>query len=143
MDRKLDDIIAFADIGEFIDVPIRSYSSGMQVRLGFSVAVHVEPEIILVDEVLAVGDYSFQLKCLDRIRQMQQAGITILFVSHNFEDVKNLCTQVMWMDEGRLQAQGDVGEVLERMSERYGWDGKKQKIASENEAISEFDRAII
>jgi ABC-type polysaccharide/polyol phosphate transport system ATPase subunit len=143
MNRKLDDIIAFADIGEFIDVPIRSYSSGMQVRLGFSVAVHVEPEIILVDEVLAVGDYSFQLKCLDRIRQMQQDGVTILFVSHNFEDVKSLCTQVMWMDEGQLQAQGDVGEILGQMSERYGWDGKEQKIVSEDEAISEFNQIIV
>jgi len=123
MRKKLDDIIAFADIGEFIDVPIRSYSSGMQVRLGFSVAVHVEPEIILVDEVLAVGDYSFQRKCLERIRQMQGEGVTILFVSHDFEAVKELCNQAIWMDEGRLQAQGQVDEVLKLMEKRYGWDG--------------------
>jgi lipopolysaccharide transport system ATP-binding protein len=136
MNKKLDDIIAFADIGEFIDVPIRGYSSGMQVRLGFSVAVHVEPEIILVDEVLAVGDYSFQLKCLDRIRQMQREGVTILFVSHNFEDVKKLCTQAIWMNEGQLQARGAVDEILEQMKEWYGWDGEEQKIAPMSEAIS-------
>jgi ABC-type polysaccharide/polyol phosphate transport system ATPase subunit len=124
MRRKLDDIIGFADIGDFIDVPIRNYSSGMQVRLGFSVAVHVEPEIILVDEVLAVGDYSFQLKCLDRIRQMQQAGVTILFVSHDFGAVQNLCTKGIWLHEGRLQAQGKVGEVLKQMRTWYGWDGE-------------------
>jgi len=139
MNQKLADIIAFADIGEFIDVPIRNYSSGMQVRLGFSVAVHVEPEIILVDEVLAVGDYSFQLKCLERIRQMQQAGVTILFVSHDFEAVRRLCTQVIWLNEGRLQAQGDVGEVLGQMRERYGWDGNT-KVASTGEATSQLDK---
>jgi ABC-type polysaccharide/polyol phosphate transport system ATPase subunit len=122
---KLDDIIAFADIGEFIDVPIRSYSSGMQVRLGFSVAVHVEPEIILVDEVLAVGDYNFQRKCLERIRQMQAEGVTILFVSHDFEAVRELCTQALWLDEGRLQAQGEVAGVLRLMRERYGWEGEE------------------
>jgi len=139
MNKKLDDIIAFADIGEFIDVPIRGYSSGMQVRLGFSVAVHVEPEIILVDEVLAVGDYSFQLKCLDRIRQLQREGVTILFVSHNFDDVKKLCTQAIWMDEGHLKAQGEVNGILGQMQEWYGWDGEQLKIAPDDEAISESD----
>ena len=89
MTKKLDAIIDFADIGEFIDVPIRNYSSGMQMRLGFSVAVHVEPQIILVDEVLAVGDYNFQLKCLNKIREMQKQGVTILFVSHDFEEYSN------------------------------------------------------
>lgn len=139
MNKKLDDIIAFADIGEFIDVPIRGYSSGMQVRLGFSVAVHVEPEIILVDEVLAVGDYSFQLKCLDRIRQLQREGVTILFVSHNFDDVKKLCTQAIWVDAGQLKAQGEVNEILGQMQEYYGWDGEQLKIAPNDEAISESD----
>ncbi len=124
MKKKLADIIAFADIGDFIDVPIRSYSSGMQVRLGFSVAVHVEPEIILVDEVLAVGDYSFQLKCLERIRQMQEQGVTILFVSHDFEAVQNLCDRALWLEEGILQGQGDVAEILDKMKERYRWDGQ-------------------
>jgi len=129
--KKLDDIIAFADIGEFIDVPIRSYSSGMQVRLGFSVAVHVEPEIILVDEVLAVGDYNFQRKCLERIRQMQEEGVTILFVSHDFEAVRELCNQAIWMDEGHLQAQGEVADVLGLMRERYGWEGEESVLAAD------------
>ncbi len=122
MNRKLDDIIAFADVGEFIDVPIRNYSSGMQMRLGFSVAVHVEPEIILVDEVLAVGDYNFQLKCLERIRQMQEQGVTIFFVSHDFREVQNLCDRALWLEEGALQAQGDVAEILDEMKVRYHWD---------------------
>jgi len=121
MNKKLDDIIAFADIGEFIDVPVRNYSSGMQVRLGFSVAVHVDPEIILVDEVLAVGDHSFQLKCLDRIHQMQQNGVSILFVSHNFEDVKRVCNHAIWIDDGTLRAQGTINEIFGLMNDQYKW----------------------
>lgn len=139
MKQKLDSIIEFADIGEFIDVPIHNYSSGMQMRLGFSVAVHVEPEIILVDEVLAVGDYSFQLKCLERIRQMQQERVTILFVSHDFEAVRRLCTRALWLDEGRLCAQGEVDEVLGQMRERYRWDGK-QGVVPGNGTVSELDQ---
>ena len=142
MRQKLDDIIAFADIGEFIDVPIRSYSSGMQVRLGFSVAVHVEPEIILVDEVLAVGDYNFQRKCLDKIREMQGEGVTILFVSHDFEAVKSLCNQAIWMDEGRLQAQGEVDEVLGVMRERYAWD-EEESVLVADKSMPAMNRLVI
>jgi lipopolysaccharide transport system ATP-binding protein len=142
MKQKLDSIIEFADIGEFIDVPIHNYSSGMQMRLGFSVAVHVEPEIILVDEVLAVGDYSFQLKCLERIRQMQQERVTILFVSHDFEAVRRLCTRALWLDEGRLCAQGEVDEVLGQMRERYRWDGDG-RITAENKTVSELREVVI
>lgn len=122
MRKKLDSIVEFAGIGDFIDVPIRNYSSGMQMRLGFSVAVHVEPEIILVDEVLAVGDYSFQLKCLERIRQMQRAGVTILIVSHDFETVQDLCTRAIWLDSGEMYGDGEVTEILDQMKERYQWD---------------------
>jgi ABC-type polysaccharide/polyol phosphate transport system ATPase subunit len=139
MRRKFDDIVDFAGIGEFIDVPVRSYSSGMQMRLGFAVAIHVEPEIILVDEVLAVGDYSFQLKCLERIRQLQMQGVTILFVSHDFEAVESLCTRAIWLEEGRLQAQGEVTDILAAMKDRYHWDGK-QKLTSVKKAISELDK---
>jgi ABC-type polysaccharide/polyol phosphate transport system ATPase subunit len=142
MDRKFDDIVDFAGIGEFIDAPVRSYSSGMQMRLGFSVAIHVEPEIILVDEVLAVGDYSFQLKCLERIRQLQQQGVTILFVSHDFEAVESLCNRAIWLEQGRLQADGHVVEILAEMRARYHWDSK-QKITSVREAISELDELMV
>jgi len=121
--KKVDSIIEFAGIGDFIDVPIRNYSSGMQMRLGFSVAVHVEPELILVDEVLAVGDYTFQLKCLERIRQMQQEGVTILFVSHDFRAVRDLCTRALWLEDGHLQGDGPVSEILRQMKDRYHWDG--------------------
>jgi len=130
MRRRLDSIIEFADIGEFIDVPIRNYSSGMQMRLGFSVAVHVDPEIILVDEVLAVGDYSFQQKCLRRIGQMQQEGVTILFVSHDFQAVERLCSRAVWLEQGRVQADGDTAEVLARMRRRYGWEGNGDAVGT-------------
>lgn len=138
MNQKLDSIIEFADIGEFIDVPIRNYSSGMQMRLGFSVAVHVEPEIILVDEVLAVGDYSFQLKCLDKIRQMQREGVTILFVSHDFEAAERLCSRALWLDNGYLQAEGEVPDILDQMRRRYRWDGRRPLVVEQNENVPEL-----
>jgi ABC-type polysaccharide/polyol phosphate transport system ATPase subunit len=131
MKQKLDSIIAFADIGDFIDVPIRNYSSGMQMRLGFSVAVHVEPQIILVDEVLAVGDYNFQLKCLEQIKQLQEQGVTILFVSHDFKAVQDLCTRALWLENGVLRADGHVAAVLEEMKERYHWDGHKVSVSDQ------------
>jgi ABC-type polysaccharide/polyol phosphate transport system ATPase subunit len=122
MDRKFESIVEFAGIGDFLDAPVRSYSSGMLMRLGFSVAVHVEPEIILVDEVLAVGDYDFQLKCLERIRQMQRQGVTILFVSHDFEAVKKLCSQAIWLEGGIVQGQGRMTDILHQMKQKYHWD---------------------
>lgn len=131
MQKKFDSIVAFADIGEFLDVPIRNYSSGMQMRLGFSVAVHVEPEILLIDEVLAVGDYNFQLKCLDRIHQLQKEGVTLLFVAHNFEQVQNLCKRAIWMENGTIQACGDVEEIIEAMKEKYYWDGHQVIVKTE------------
>jgi lipopolysaccharide transport system ATP-binding protein len=130
MRQRLDSIIDFADIGEFIDVPIRNYSSGMQMRLGFSVAVHVDPEIILVDEVLAVGDYSFQQKCLQRIGRMQQEGVAILFVSHDFQAVERLCSRAVWLEQGRVQADGAASEVLSQMRRRYGWEKSGESIAT-------------
>jgi len=109
---KLDDIIAFAELERFIDVPVKHYSSGMYVRLGFSIAVHSDPEILLVDEVLAVGDYSFQHKCLERIMEMQQQGVTICYVSHDLGTVERLCSQAIWLDDGIVQAAGSVPDTV-------------------------------
>jgi lipopolysaccharide transport system ATP-binding protein len=111
--RKLDAIIAFAELERFIDVPLKYYSSGMYVRLGFSVAAHTEPEILLVDEVLAVGDYSFQRKCIDRINHLKREGRTIVFVSHALDVVRRICTRVVWMDRGRVRADGDVDTIVD------------------------------
>ena len=102
---KFDEIVAFAEVERFLDTPVKHYSSGMYVRLAFSVAAHLEPEILIVDEVLAVGDAAFQQKCLGKIREIAQgAGRTVLFVSHNLDSVLRLCTRVLWLQQGRVQA---------------------------------------
>ncbi len=110
--RKLESIVEFAGIHEFIDTPVKRYSSGMYVRLGFSIAAHLEPDILLLDEVLAVGDAAFQAKCLKRIKQLELAGTTIVFISHDLYSVKRLCSRVLLLESGRIIASGDPGEVI-------------------------------
>jgi ABC-type polysaccharide/polyol phosphate transport system ATPase subunit len=133
-----DDIVEFSGLSGFIDSPVKNYSSGMYARLAFSVAIHVDPEVLLIDEVLAVGDEQFQNKCHDRLYQFRRAGVPIVFVSHALEPVRNMCTKVAWIDKGDLVTVGDPHEVvnayvdhvrreqsedpgaLERLGERYG-----------------------
>jgi lipopolysaccharide transport system ATP-binding protein len=110
--RKFDEIVAFAEVEKFIDTPVKRYSSGMYVRLAFAVAAHLEPEILIVDEVLAVGDVQFQKKCLGKMESVASEGRTILFVSHNISAVRNLCKTAILMNQGRLERQGEVSEVL-------------------------------
>ena len=111
--KKFDDIVEFAEIGRFIDTPVKRYSSGMYVRLAFAVAAHLEPEILIVDEVLAVGDAEFQNKCLGKMRQVSRnQGRTVLFVSHNMAAVKSLCTRAVWLDRGRLRASGEAEKLV-------------------------------
>jgi lipopolysaccharide transport system ATP-binding protein len=112
--RKLDDIVAFAELERFIDVPVKHYSSGMYVRLGFSIAVHTDPEILLVDEVLSVGDQVFQQKCMERIGMLRQDGVTIVLVSHNMADVGHLCDRVIWLTDGEVQADGYSTTVVDQ-----------------------------
>jgi ABC-type polysaccharide/polyol phosphate transport system ATPase subunit len=107
-----DAIVDFSGIGDFIHQPIRTYSSGMVMRLAFAVAIHVEPDILIIDEVLAVGDQSFQTKCFERICELKRAGKTLLFVSHVPEMVKQLCDHSIWLEHGRVKAAGPPGEVL-------------------------------
>ena len=116
--RKFDEIVSFAEIGQFLDTPVKRYSSGMYVRLAFAVAVHLEPETLVVDEVLAVGDASFQRKCFDKIRQVANGGRTILFVSHNLSALRQICTKGMALDQGRVWAAGDTNEVVDRYLQR-------------------------
>ena len=115
--RRFDDIVGFAELDRFIDEPVRNYSSGMYVRLGFSVAIHVEPDILLVDEVLAVGDHAFQKRCLDRFAQLKAEGRTIILVSHDLDMVGWLCEQTAWIQQGTLQAVGPSPEVIDRFVE--------------------------
>ena len=110
--RHFDDIIEFAEIGEFLDTPVKRYSSGMAMRLAFAVAAHLDPEILLVDEVLAVGDAVFQKKCLGKMGEASQHGRTALFVSHNMLAVQTLCQSAIWLDQGRIRDSGPAGEIV-------------------------------
>jgi homopolymeric O-antigen transport system ATP-binding protein len=112
IDRKFDEIVAFAEIEKFIDTPVKRYSSGMYIRLAFAVAAHLEPEILIVDEVLAVGDMAFQTKCLGKMNEVAKQGRTVLFVSHNIGAVQRLCDRVIWLQAGQVRQEGDSSEVL-------------------------------
>jgi lipopolysaccharide transport system ATP-binding protein len=111
--RKFDEIVEFSEIEEFLDTPVKRYSSGMYVRLAFAVAAHLEPEILIVDEVLAVGDAAFQRKCLGKMGSFAQSGKTVLFVSHNMEAVRSLCQRAVWLKDGRLHQDGNADEIVE------------------------------
>lgn len=114
IDRKFDEIVAFSGVEKFIDTPVKRYSSGMRVRLAFSVAAHLEPEILLVDEVLAVGDVMFQKKCLGKMRDVAQGGRTVLFVSHQMSSIQQLCKSAMLLEDGSIAYLGEVTKCIER-----------------------------
>jgi lipopolysaccharide transport system ATP-binding protein len=122
--RKFDEIVAFAEIERFLDTPVKRYSSGMYVRLAFAVAAHLEPEILIVDEVLAVGDADFQRKCMGKMQDVAKGGRTVILVSHNVSAIRRLCTSAVLLNGGRLEAVGNVGAVLEcytaRVREKTG-----------------------
>ncbi len=111
---KMEEIVEFADIGDFIDQPIRVYSSGMLARLGFSIVATLDPEILLIDEILAVGDQNFQQKCMERMMSFKKSGVTIVFVSHRMDDVLKMCDRVVWIADHRIRCQGSAREVVDR-----------------------------
>lgn len=111
--RRFDDIVEFAGLSEFIDQPVRSYSTGMTVRLGFAIAITVDPDVLIIDEVLAVGDAEFQAKCRDKITEFRSAGKTIVLVSHGMSDVLGLCDQALWLDHGHMRALGDPKHIVD------------------------------
>jgi len=117
VDEKLDEIEAFAEIGEFINRPVKNYSSGMFVRLAFAVAINSDPDILIVDEALAVGDYRFQAKCYNKFEELKSRGKTILFVSHDVDAVRRFCSRALWLDNGKLIMDGDVNEVTSKYME--------------------------
>ncbi|MGQ0601490.1 MAG: ABC transporter ATP-binding protein, partial [Anaerolineales bacterium] len=116
--RKFDSIVDFSELAEFIDTPVKHYSSGMFMRLAFAVNIHVEPDILLVDEVLAVGDYNFQKKCFDRISEMKRKGVTIFLVSHAHDTIREHCTRALWFDHGRLITDGAAESVIVQYLDR-------------------------
>lgn len=130
IDRKFDEIVDFSGVEKFIDTPVKRYSSGMQVRLAFSVAAHLEPEILLIDEVLAVGDVAFQKKCLGKMNEVAQGGRTVLFISHDMAAINSLCPRVIYLANGFLTKDGEASEVTEYYFQdtegsysRYSWSG--------------------
>ncbi|MCM1114307.1 MAG: ABC transporter ATP-binding protein [Clostridium sp.] len=112
IESKIDEIIEFSELGDFIEVPIKNYSSGMKARLGFSIATAVEPDILILDEVLSVGDAGFRRKSLAKVKSMFASGVTVLFVSHSIEQVKSICDRAILLEHGQIIAQGTVAEVI-------------------------------
>lgn len=117
IDRRIDDIIAFSELGDYIDNPIRTYSSGMYMRLAFAVAINVDADILLIDEVLAVGDQHFQEKCLNKMKELKSEGKTMVFVSHSMDAVKFLCDRAIWLYHGEIRKDGKTEEVIEEYLE--------------------------
>lgn len=112
IDKKYDEIVEFSELGHFIDVPIKNYSSGMKARLGFSIATAVEPDVLILDEVLSVGDTKFRKKSLAKVQSMFEDGVTVLFVSHNIEQVKSICNKAILLEKGKIIARGSTEEVI-------------------------------
>lgn len=113
IDAKIDEIIEFSELGDFIDNPVRTYSSGMYMRLAFSVAINVQAEILLIDEILAVGDQHFQDKCFNKLIELKESGKTIVIVTHSMQQVKRFCNRAVWLYKGEIRKDGDVDSVLE------------------------------
>ena len=113
IDKRLDQIIEFSELEGFIDNPVRTYSSGMYMRLAFSVAINVDAEILLVDEILSVGDQHFQEKCFQKIEQLKEEGKTIVIVTHSMDSILRFCTRAVWLHQGRLKMDGDVKEITD------------------------------
>jgi len=113
IDEKIDEILSFAEIGNFIEAPLRTYSSGMQARLGFAVSTAWQPDILILDEVLSVGDMAFQEKCFDRMANFRDSGATVLMVSHSIDQVRTHCERALWLDKGEIKASGPVDEICD------------------------------
>ncbi len=134
--RRYDDIVAFAGIERFLHTPLKRYSSGMHLRLAFAVAAHLEPDIVVVDEVLAVGDFEFQQRCLGRMSEVEREGRTALFVSHDLGAVAQLCRRTIWLEHGRIEADGPTSEIVERYMDSY------LRSSAQLNALPETDKAV-
>lgn len=142
IEGKKEEIIDFADIGDHISQPVRTYSSGMKARLGFAVSVSVDPDILIVDEVLAVGDDIFKLKCIDKMEEFRQQGKTILFVSHSLFTVKAFCTRALWIDKGKMMAEGELGEVVMLYEDFLREERRKSKVSAKTAEKTGEDSAM-
>lgn len=122
MKKYYDEIVAFSELEEFMDVPVKNFSSGMLARLAFSITTFTTPDILIVDEVLSVGDFKFQKKCEERIQNIKESGAAILFVSHNMEQVKDVCEKAIWLEKGKIKQCGDCQEVVENYKKEGNGD---------------------
>lgn len=113
IDKRIDEIIEFSELGEFIEAPVRTYSSGMYMRLAFSVAINVDAEILLIDEILTVGDQHFQDKCFKKLQELKDSNKTIIIVSHSLESIRNLCDRTIWLYDGKIRLDGNTNEVID------------------------------
>lgn len=127
IDGKLSDIIEFAELEEFIDNPVRTYSSGMYIRLAFAIAININADILLIDEVLAVGDIAFQSKCLNKLREIKEKGVTIVIVSHSLEQIEEFCDKSIWIKNGKIEMVGNCKEVHERYLEYCNIENMMEK----------------
>ena len=147
MQEHFDDIVEFAGLGKFLDSPIKNFSSGMKARLGFAVATMVDPEILIVDEVLSVGDYQFRKKCNERMEEMLSGGTTLLFVSHNIDQVKNLCTHALWLDHGDVIMSGNAQEVCDAYSTRqeqiFRVERKEKEVKKAQKTGNKYDYLVV
>jgi lipopolysaccharide transport system ATP-binding protein len=143
IDAKYDEIVAFSGLKKFLDTPLKRYSSGMYARLAFSVAAHVDPDVLLVDEVLSVGDVLFQEKCLNRMREIREKGTTMVFVSHNMIAVQNICSQVIWLDHGSVQAVGEPEEVISKYLHNQYYGKQNVLDLEEGEELFHYDEGDI
>lgn len=147
IDTKMDGIIEFADIGSFIDQPVKIYSSGMFARLAFAVAINVDPDILIVDEALAVGDVRFQMKCIEKMKELKAGGTTILFVSHATEQVKRFCNRAVWLKDGVIEAIGESSEIVDLyedyMKYNSGDNGESNMKIADSKVDDEIDTDMI
>ena len=120
LESKYDEIVEFAEIGDFVDMPIRNYSSGMMARLAFSIASVVQPEILIVDEILAVGDVAFQETSFNRMKELMSGGATVLFVSHDIEKIEEMCDKVIWLEQGKIVAEGKAKAICKKYKKAQG-----------------------
>jgi lipopolysaccharide transport system ATP-binding protein len=134
IDQRYDDIVSFADIGEFLDQPVKTYSSGMYVRLAFAVAIHTSPELLIIDEALAVGDAKFNAKCMARIKKLRESGLSILFVSHDVGAVRSLCDRSIWLDKGKPRLSGSVFAVTAQYMQHL-FEEDAARVESEREQV--------
>jgi lipopolysaccharide transport system ATP-binding protein len=134
--RQFDAIVAFAEVEQFIDTPVKHYSSGMYTRLAFAVAAHLEPEILIVDEVLAVGDAKFQQRCLDKMGDISSSGRTVLFVSHNMSAVQGLCKNVVWLEKGRLRSQGPADRIVPEFLSSSMGEGEHEYVTTGSHGLT-------